>query len=1621
VTAHAVAFWSGLQLELAMALSESVELDAILRSFLSVLLHRLDGRLAAVYAAQPDGTQRLVHSIPRRAAVPERLGPGPKYEYTHTPHRFALPGYGTLVFDRAEPLDPIAIAALEPLAQRLGRTARAWSDQAALGAAQARFAALVAGMRDAVFEGEPTPEGGLRLQTVSDQALALLGRPPADLVADPHALEGAVHPEDRAALRADLRRAAAAGEPVERALRLADDPRRWIELRAAPPGPDRRPGAPWTGTARDITDRQRLADLEREAERRKIEALLGAVDDAIVVVDHASRILHWNRGAERLFGHAAAAALGQPLSLIIPERHQAAHTAGHARVVDTGEARILGKRVELPAQHADGHEIPVELVLSRAEDRGGLYFIGVLRDIRDRVRAAEQADRRAAEERELSAALLEIGRAVVEGQPDVDVFAVGRLAAALRGVQVTLWTPGDGGLAPRVSAGEAPGVHGTGALSPAALEVPLSRLEARAAQPRGLLRLTAAGPRPWTEAEQHAAAEVGALLSRAGERAERLALEARFEVILGAVSDGVVACGPDGRVTVVNPAAAALLGRSPEAARGLPFHEVVRLRSSPGGPIEAPPLDGAGAPPCCQARVIRAWLDGAGGESIPVQASFSAIHDRGRCADGADGADGAPGAIAGVVVTLRDARDELAARAALEQQNQHLRAIGEANPDLLFTVRRDGWLQSIQDTPSPDLMVPRDEIPAQSVQTLFAPALAAELLEAVGRAIDEGAVQTVVYELPLPHGPQTFEARFARMSAQEAAVIVRNMTEIRDRNRSLELERERLRAVLASTSAIIYSARLPDFGIEYVSESAEAVLGFSADEFSAPGFRDASIHPDDKARVHGGLGDLFERGALTHEYRHRHARGGYRWLRDEVRLVLDGQGAPVRAVGASFDITDRKIGERRLSALLEVQQIVSRLSSGFLATTPEGIDGLIMEALADLGRLCHAERAYVFMMDGPAVSNTHEWCAPGITPQQHELQDLPADQFAFILDPLRAGQPLHVPAVADLPPDAVAERESLEAQGIRAMLHVPVMRGGELQGLVGVDDPDFDPLEWTDFAGLMSLLADALAAGLQRVAQERALQALNQRLTQKTAQQRMMLEFSDALARASSRSAVLATARSWALRTPATRVWVTEVHEDGRARASLLVADAAVEASTPAGVAVAAEIWLPRSALEGSAAERAMERLSAVSTAEHGQADFPDWELGGMAPEHGQYVVVPLLRGRGQASGAFSVGFNRRAAPTAEEIELIAQFGGVLGAHLAIQSAREAVERLNQELEARVEQRTLELRASDERFQHLFAQAPQAMLILDPAGRVVQSNQNGQRLFGLDDAGLRGRSWVELVPGVRASPDSAPGADRAVEARKGDGQTFFAEVGFVPIDLAGGRHLIAGVEDVTERRAAEAAVKRSLHEKETLLKEIHHRVKNNLQVISSLLRLQARRMPPGEPQKMLEESVLRISSMALIHQQLYGVESLARVELGRYASSLGEALRRVLAPSRRLRIEAVSSEVTVEIAVPMGLILNELLTNAFKYGLPDGDDGPSRTGEADVVVELRVADGWLVAAVSDRGRGLPPGFDLEGSGTLGLHLVHALKRQLRGQLRYDWDHGSRFELRCPLPPPGAEA
>ncbi|MFZ9885918.1 MAG: sensor histidine kinase [Myxococcota bacterium] len=216
------------------------------------------------------------------------------------------------------------------------------------------------------------------------------------------------------------------------------------------------------------------------------------------------------------------------------------------------------------------------------------------------------------------------------------------------------------------------------------------------------------------------------------------------------------------------------------------------------------------------------------------------------------------------------------------------------------------------------------------------------------------------------------------------------------------------------------------------------------------------------------------------------------------------------------------------------------------------------------------------------------------------------------------------------------------------------------------------------------------------------------------------------------------------------------------------------------------------------------------------------------------------------------------------------------------------------------------------------------------------------------------------------------------------------------------------VRDLEARTRMEAAIAESLREKETLLKEVHHRVKNNLQIISSLIGMQVEQMPTEETRQLLEQSARRVRSMALIHQQIYADDSLARIDLRIYAEQLGESIRSALAPHATLRVVADSVEVTVESAVPLGLILNELITNALKYGFPH----PRAEGE--VRVEITQSPEGLRVVVSDPGPGVPADFDVGQSRSLGLHLVHSLARQLRGKLRWQSEGGARFTFDCPL-------
>ena len=227
---------------------------------------------------------------------------------------------------------------------------------------------------------------------------------------------------------------------------------------------------------------------------------------------------------------------------------------------------------------------------------------------------------------------------------------------------------------------------------------------------------------------------------------------------------------------------------------------------------------------------------------------------------------------------------------------------------------------------------------------------------------------------------------------------------------------------------------------------------------------------------------------------------------------------------------------------------------------------------------------------------------------------------------------------------------------------------------------------------------------------------------------------------------------------------------------------------------------------------------------------------------------------------------------------------------------------------------------------------------------------------------------------------------------------------------AGGQRFVVGViRDVTEAKAREALLRGSLLEKEVLLKEVHHRVKNNLQIISSLLFLQKEGIADPAIQELFEESRHRISSMALVHEELYRSGDLGRVDLREYLERLAPKVVQSLRGEKNLELsrQLASCLLPLDKAIPFGLLVNELLTNAVKHGFAGRDSGTIR-------VMTEVEGGLLRAVISDDGVGLPEGFHPEATKSLGMQLVVQLTRQLRGALTFGSEQGTVFRLSFPL-------
>lgn len=230
--------------------------------------------------------------------------------------------------------------------------------------------------------------------------------------------------------------------------------------------------------------------------------------------------------------------------------------------------------------------------------------------------------------------------------------------------------------------------------------------------------------------------------------------------------------------------------------------------------------------------------------------------------------------------------------------------------------------------------------------------------------------------------------------------------------------------------------------------------------------------------------------------------------------------------------------------------------------------------------------------------------------------------------------------------------------------------------------------------------------------------------------------------------------------------------------------------------------------------------------------------------------------------------------------------------------------------------------------------------------------------------------------------------------------------------------------ELAARRQVEQQLKASLAEKEVLLKEVHHRVKNNLQAISNLLYLQSAYTPDAHVREMLQQTQDRVKSIALIHEKLYQTQDLGQLDFAEYARNLVEHLihsYRIEPDTIRLTIRADGVPLDMDTSVPLGVIINELVSNSLKYAFPaDVLSGSSGNGHNyELKIELRAeADGRLLLVVSDNGVGLPVDQDIEHSSTLGLQLVHLLSSYMNGTVAVEREKGTTFKISFD-PKPGA--
>lgn len=314
-----------------------------------------------------------------------------------------------------------------------------------------------------------------------------------------------------------------------------------------------------------------------------------------------------------------------------------------------------------------------------------------------------------------------------------------------------------------------------------------------------------------------------------------------------------------------------------------------------------------------------------------------------------------------------------------------------------------------------------------------------------------------------------------------------------------------------------------------------------------------------------------------------------------------------------------------------------------------------------------------------------------------------------------------------------------------------------------------------------------------------------------------------------------------------------------------------------------------------------------------------------------------------------------------------------------------------------------------------FNAIPDAITIIDRDHSVVKVNKAMADALGMEPEELIGKHCYEVVHGTSYPIDTCPHVmllhdnhEHSSEVHEENLGGFFL-ITTTPIyddagEVLGSVHV---ARNITQRKIIEEQLQQALDDKDMLMKEIHHRVKNNLMIMSSILNLQSRYIEDEVAKDIFRDSQSRAKTMALIHEKLYQSGQLKRIDIKDYVNSLANYIYRVyVTEPHRIMLEVDLDDFMLDIntAISLGLILNELLTNSFKYAFPGDKKGK-------VTVKLHQIDNKnLLLEVKDNGAGLPADFDPHHTNSLGMQLIYNLTEQIKGELKLYGDQGTKVQI-----------